>query len=204
MSYASYSLRTKEPMRSPKRPFMVNDIVRLNRGWTPMTISWITPTGWVTAYYGIQDFHPDGETDPGCPTSFYTRHQSAFSWWDGEFIPGRNLPMARRFTANNRSSVDVGLFTGFTSTGLYILEFANNQVEVFAEAEITEIKPFSFNVRFQNNSTACFTFEDPNKRVSLTDVLITDTGDICTVVKVDVGAKAPKNFSGRRLITSEI
>lgn len=112
--------------------------------------------------------------------------------------------MVRRFTVNNHSSANVGLFTGFTSTGLYILEFTNNQVEVFSEAEITEIKPFSFNVRFQNGSTACFAFEDPTKRVSLTDVLVTDTGDICTVIKVDVGAKSPKNFSGRRLITSEI
>lgn len=204
MSYAFYSLRTNQPMRSPKRPFMVNDIVRLNRGWTPMTISWISPTGQMTAHYGIQDFDPDGEQAPDCPTSCYTRHHSGWAWWDGEFIPGRNLPMARRFTVNNRSSMDVGLFTGFTSTGLYILEFLNNQVEVFAEAEITEIKPFSFNVRFQNGSTACFTFEDPNKRVSMADVLVTDTGDICTVIKVDVGAKAPKNFSGRRLITSEI
>lgn len=204
MSYTSYSIRTNKPMKSPERAFMVNDIVRLNRGWTPMTISWISPIGQVTAFYGIQDFNPDGEKFPDCPTSSYTRHQSAFSWWDGEFISGRNLPMTRRFTINNRTSMDVGLLTGFTTLGLFILEFANNQVEVFSESEITEIKPFSFNVRFQNGTTSCFTFEDPKKRVNLTDVLVTDNGEFCTVIKVDVGAKAPKNFNGRRLITMDI
>lgn len=191
-------------MQDPKRAFMVNDIVRLNRGWTPMTISWIDPTGQVTAHYGIQNFDPSGEESPDCPTSSYTRHQSGWTFWDGEIVPGRNLPMARRFTVNNRSSLNVGLFTGFSSGGLYILEFANNQVEVFAEQEITEIKPFSFNVRYQNGSTATYTFEDPDKRVNVSDVLITDNGDVCTVVKIDVQANRPKNFTGRKLITTEI
>ena len=103
MIYVSYSLRTNQPMRSPKRPFMVNDIVRLNRGWTPMTISWISPTGQVTAHYGIQDFHPDGEQAPDCPTSCYTRHHSGFSWWDGEFIPGKKQIDHR---CNNRLCVN--------------------------------------------------------------------------------------------------
>jgi len=204
LSYASYSIRTSHPMKSPKRAFMVNDIVRLNRGWTPMTISWISPTGQVTAHYGIQDFDPSGEQNPDCLTSSYTRHQSGWTWWDGEFIPGRNLPMARRFTVNNRSSLDVGHLTGFTSTGLLILEFANNVVEVFAEGEVTEIKPFSFAVRYQNGSVATYTFEDPMKRVELNDVLITDTGDVCVVNKIDTNANRPKNFSGRKLVTVEI
>lgn len=204
MSYQSYSTRTDRPMKSPKRPFMVNDIVRLNRGWTPMTISWISPDGQVTAHYGIQDFNPEGEKNPECMTSSYTRHHTAWSWWDGESIPGRNLPMTRRFTVNNRSSMEVGLLTGFTSTGLMVLEFVNNQVEVFAESEVTEIKPFSFSVRYQNGSSATYTFEDPTKRVDLNDVLITETGDVCVVTKIDVGANRPKNFIGRKLITTEI
>lgn len=204
MSYASFSIRADHPMKSPKRAFMINDIVRLNRGWTPMTISWIDSTGQVTAHYGIQNFDPNGEKSPDCPTSSYTRHQLGFTFWDGEFIPGRNLPMARRFTVNNRSSMEVGLLTGFTTSGLMVLEFTNNQVEVFAESEVTEITPFSFNVRYQNGSTATYTFEDPTKRVGLGDALITEVGDVCVVVKVDVNANRPKNFTGRKLITTEI
>lgn len=193
--------RMKPP--KPGRPFMVNDVVRLARGWTPMTISYISPRGEITAHYGLQTFDPDGERDPNVPTSSYTRPASGFAWWDGEVFPGRNMPLTRRYTINAQPN-QIGQLTGFTSNDFHILEMETGEVKVFGENEITEIKPFSFNVRFQNGSTACFTFEDPNKRVSLTDVLVTDTGDICTVIKVDVGAKAPKNFSGRRLITSEI
>lgn len=203
MSYQFYSTRTDRPMKSPKRPFMVNDIVRLNRGWTPMTISWISPDGQVTAYYGIQDFDPTGEKNPDCMTSSYTRHHTAWSWWDGEFIPGRNLPMARRFTVNNQPN-RIGQLTGFTSSGFFILEMETSEIEVFAETEITEIKPFSFSVRYQNGSSATYTFENPTKRVDLNDVLISDNGDVCVVTKIDVGANRPKNFIGRKLITTEI
>lgn len=188
----------------PNRPFQVNDIVRLVRGWTPMTISSISESGFVTAYYGIQTFEPEGEYYPNVPTTHYTRKADQFVWWDGEYIPGRNKPMPRRFTVNSRSSMDVGYLTGYTSMGLLILEFANNQVEVFAESEVTEIKPFSFNVRFQNGSTATYMFEDPTKRVALDDVLITQNGDICVVTKIDTAANRPKNFIGRKLITSDI
>lgn len=199
-------MSNKERMIPPKpsRLFEVNDIVRLVRGWTPMTISNIDSRGFVTAYYGIHTFDPRGKHFPFISTAYYTRPRSEFAWWDGELVPGRNLPMARRFTVNNRSNMDVGILTGFTSTGFFILEFANNQVEVFTEGEITEIRPFSFNVRYMGGSTACFGFNDPNKRVNLNDILVSDAGDFCIVTKIDVGAKAPKNFNGRKLLTSEI
>lgn len=189
----------------PKRAMQVNDIVRLVRGWTPMTISYIYPNGDILAFYGIQDFDPAGERNPCISTSGYTRPRSGFVWWDGDFIPERNLPMARRFNINNLSSMVVGILTGFTSNGLYILELADGSIQAYAEDEITEIKPFSFAVRYPTGATSTFSFEDPGKRVQVNDILL-DLNSLllCTVTAIDTGANRPKNFRGLRVKTEEI
>lgn len=125
--YTNDSTQMKPP--SPPRPFMVNDIVRLARGWTPMTVAHISETGILTAYYGLQTFHPDGEENPDpnkCPTAHYRRPINGFVWWDGDIIPGRNMPMPtnRRFTVNGRPELGIGTFLNTTTSGLYALEFS--------------------------------------------------------------------------------
>lgn len=196
----SYEPRMKPP--KPARPFMVNDVVRLARGWTPMTISYISPWGEVKAYYGLQTFDPDGERDPNVPTSSYTRPASGFTWWDGEVFPGRNLPLPRHFSVNTTGRV--GQLTGYTSSGFPILEMDTSKVEIYSESEITEIKPFTFAVKWHNGSSSTHTFEDPLKRVKLNDVLVSQDGSFCTVTNIDTGANRPKPFIGRRLLTEDI
>lgn len=192
--------RMKPP--KPARPFMVNDVVRLVWGWTPMTISYISPRREVTAYYGLQTFDPDGERDPNVPTSSYTRPASDFTWWDGEVFPGRNLPLPRRFSVNTTGRV--GQLIGYTSSGSLILEMDTSEAEVYSENEITEIKPFTFAVKWHNGSSSTHTFKDPLKRVKLNDVLVSQEGSFCTVTNINPGANHLKVFIGRRLLTEDI
>lgn len=190
----------------PDRAFMVNDIVRLARGWTPMTISYIHPSGDITAYYGIQEFDPKGERYPNVMTSGYTRRAKEFVWWDGETIPGRNQPMTRRFSIKNCPENKIGTFRGITGNGLSILEFEDQTIECYHPSEIMEVMPFTFATKTMNpaSNMAYWSFEDPEKRVSVGDILVSDTDGLLKVYAVDTRTNKTRVFTGRKLITSDI
>jgi hypothetical protein len=72
----------------------VGDIVRLAKGWTPMTVIGITPDNEVIAQYGTC---PDREDlrHPEYAQSTYTRPHYGFVQWDG--APVKGPTMAKRY-----------------------------------------------------------------------------------------------------------
>lgn len=187
----------------------IGDIVRLNRGWTPMCVIGFDNDGEVMASY----FNYSGGSQPCSitqksyknPQDFYDyiRPHNGFIVWDGDHFKMKvPKPMPQQFKTTGRF-VEFGTFLSQTSSGDVVLEMANGEVKVFKPSDIQENIPYTFEVKSvgQHHYKCHYSLPDGVTGVTKNDMLLSDSGNAYVVVRTDTAYRNPKGvFKGTRLV----
>ena len=185
----------------------LGDIVRLNAGWTPMTVIGFTPDDEVIAQYGTCLTDEDVR-NPEYARSTYVRPHHRFTQWDGKDqytkFPKGIKNMARRFQIIG--SQTIGTFLQMSNFQLHVLEFDDGTVGAFDSSQIVELVPKTFAVRHVNGNNYKTHFECPsNVQINKNDLLYSHDGNMYAVVDPD--SKHPgkvTQFMGQRIQLSPL
>ncbi|MCA1806378.1 MAG: hypothetical protein LC687_00660 [Actinobacteria bacterium] len=186
--------------------FKVGDIVRLNRGWTPMVVLAIEEDGKLLAKYANSASFPVCLWDYQNPrlAAQYDRHFSGYTAWDGKPIAKEHFIMTRRYRTISEPT-ESGVYLNNTSTGLMVLEMDNGRVISFQPHQLEEDIPNTFSVKALNNSYNCHYIVPNGVSMSKGDMLISDSGNVYVVTKLDTKNRTPKGvFKGSRVITESL
>lgn len=188
----------------------VGDVVRLNRGWTPMIVLHISEDEELYAiyarrnddHYPITLRHYENYRD----AYSYHRHTSEFTAWDGKPINTEwNYIMTRRYRTT-QGTPQAGVYMNTTSNGDVILEMdITREIKTFNPLHLEEDIPDTFRVRNTVNNYS-YHYEVPSGvDVQVGDVLITDNNNIVIVLETKTKSRNHKGlFNGRRLVTEHL
>lgn len=186
----------------------VGDVVRLNRGWTPMIVLHIQDDGELWAVYASRhQYYPITREHYADWRHAYSYHRpcSGFTAWDGEPInTDWNYLMPRRYRTI-KGPAAVGTYLNTTTAGHYALELDNGEVMAFKPEHLEEDIPDTFRVKSTSNNYSCH-YEVP-RGVNLNpgDVLISESNNVYVVLETDTKNRNPKGvFKGRRLLTESL
>lgn len=177
---------------SPKEcPFMIGDRVRLARGWTVMCVIHIDDKGNVRAKYANKHYNPvtkEDFDDPEYAESCYTRHFSGFVPWDGNPKEGYIQMPKLNYKTPDGSLVSI---RGNNKDGAKICEFEDGSVGVFQINELVELIPYTITVKNHYGSTYDVQVDEDSGFVC-GDVLVSDTGEMYAVTRLDSKSKRTK------------
>ena len=190
--------------------FQLGDVVRLNRGWSPMIVIRIHNNGEITAKYATHDCYPVTPEDYlknrwSSSSSTYTRFQSGFTAWDGAPISKVHYRMTNRYKSKSMPDVS-GRFLNTTYNGAIVLEHDDGSIHVLAASDAMLDIPFTFQVKAAHNNYRCdYTLPQGSSNVVIGDVLVSKRGNLYTVIAVDTKNVNPKaEFNGHRVVKEEI
>lgn len=177
---------------SPKEcPFMIGDRVRLARGWTVMCVIHIDDKGNVRAKYANKHYNPvtkEDFDDPEYAESCYTRHFSGFVPWDGNPKEGYIQMPKLNYKTPDGSLVSI---RGNNKDGAKICEFEDGSVGVFQISELVELIPYTITVKNHYGSAYDVQVDEDSGFVR-GDVLVSDTGEMYAVTRLDSKSKRTK------------
>lgn len=178
----------------------IGDHVRLNKGWTLMTVIGYDGNE-VIAQYG-PDPSPESFDRPDLALSTYTRPHWGFTPWDKEPVKVTSK-MAKTFQTKE-NLIRRGTLLNKTSNGAYVLELEDGSVEAFDPNDIFEVVPFTFSVKsVSSNYRTHYLLESGNVEVG--NLLLSDSGNLYLVMEVDTRSARPKGtFQGVRLKTEAL
>jgi hypothetical protein len=186
----------------------VGDVVRLNRGWSPMVVLHVTDSGEVWAIYARK--HERFPLTRWHYTNWkglasYHRPQCEFTVWDGEPINKEwNFFMPRRYITI-KGPVFSGVFMNTTSNGDMVLELPSGDVKAFPASYLEEIVPNTFRVQSMANSYSCHYIAPDNVLILTGDILLSNSANVYVVKETNTKNTNPKGvFKGRRLVTEEL
>ena len=177
----------------------VGDIVRLAKGWTPMTVIGLTPDNEVIAQYGT---NPDRESlrHPERALSTYTRPHYGFVQWDGK--PVKAIPMAKRYQLIG--SPMIGTFMQLTTQGLVALEFNDGTVGAFEPHQLVEVVPKTFAVKAVGGNNCKTQYVLPEGVESKKgELLLSNSGNLYTVTEIDTRSQSARVFEGQHVILGQ-
>lgn len=179
----------------------VGDIVRLVKGWTPMTVIGITPDNEVIAQYGTCP-DPEDLRHPEYAQSKYTRPHYGFVKWDGP--PVKGLTMAKRYQIISTQSV--GKFLQFTAQGRLALEFDNGSVGAFHKDDLVEFYPTTFAVKVVGgNQFKTHYIQPEGVQINKGDMLFSTSGNMYFVTDVDTkNGGNIRVFEGQRVVMAPL
>lgn len=179
----------------------VGDIVRLAKGWTPMTVIGITPDNEVIAQYGTCP-DPQDLKHPEYAQSTYTRPHYGFVQWDG--APVKGSTMAKRYQII--TSGVVGTFIKFTSQGYTALEFDNGSVGAFDPKDLVEFYPTTFAVKaVGGNQYKTHYIQPEGVQINKGDMLFSSSGNLYFVTDVDTkNGGNIRVFEGQRVVMAAL
>lgn len=182
----------------------VGDIVRLNRGWTPMVVLHIDTDGELWAVYAyrknrhhITRWHYENY-HKACS---HHRHYTEFSKWGYDLINTEwSYLMPRRYRTI-KSPIIIGTLMSTTSQGDMVLELDNGCVQAFNPNYLEEDIPDTFRVKATANNYSCHYEVPPGVNIAVGDVLISDSANVFVVLEINTKNRNPKGvFKGSRLV----
>lgn len=178
----------------------VGDIVRLAKGWTPMTVIGLTPDNEVIAQYGTNPF-PEDLKNPEYAHSTYTRPHYGFVRWDG--APVKGPTMTKRYQVVGSSMI--GTFMKLTTQGLFALEFDDGTVGAFDKASLFEVIPKTFAVKAVggNNYKTHYLLPE-GAEVKKNDMLLSNSGNLYVVTDTDTQNSNARMFEGQRVLLGQL
>jgi hypothetical protein len=195
----------------------IGDVVRLNRGWTPLIVLSVSTTDRVIAKYANSKFNPVVKRDYNEPERAHgtqIRLGKEFTAWDRKPITqGFNYIMSHTPTATTPREYEtihpipytIGVYLTKTSIGNIVIETRGGQVKTFKPEELKEVFPITFKVKGINSMYSCHYKIPPNVFIQKGDILVSESNNIYIVEEVDTRFTHSKGvFVGRRLITSEL
>ena len=179
----------------------VGDIVRLAKGWTPMTVIGLTSDDQVIAKYGTNPDRKDLR-HPEYALSTYTRPHFGFVHWDGEPL---KESMMKTYQIND-GTFRQGKFLNRTSNGAaFVLEFPDGTVEAFDPCDLTEIIPETFLAKAMGSNYPAHYLVPEGVTLKVNDMLLSSTGNVYVVRELNTKCRNPKGvFSGVRIVTKEL
>ena len=210
--------------------FYIGQIVRLERGWTPMQIILISGGKIRAKYCGDSHYHGVTMEDfknPMYADSCQTRainQQYGFVPWDKPLLEkftynraGYNkylrlsgeANMKRQFLLRKvRAGVVnvIGTQVGETSDGKIILEFVDGRIEVHPMENLREFKQRAMRVRSVTTARDFYFYVDADAQLEVKDLIISDDGVIFSVVDPDFDYQRPPGqyFKGQKLVTESL
>ena len=186
----------------------IGDVVRLNRGWTPMIVLHIGDDGDVWAVYASRnEYYPITRNHyiEWRPAHSYRRHHTGFSKWDGQPINyDWNYIMPRRYRKKSDAS-EAGVYLNSMRNGDFVLEMDNGSIGTFPQSQLVEDIPETFRVKSMHNNYSCHYELPAGVRIQTKDVLISDTGNVYVVLETGTLNRNPKGvFKGSRLVTAPL
>jgi len=186
----------------------VGDVVRLNRGWTPMIVLHIDDDGELWSVYARRDahFHITRWHYQNYREAYsYHRPMNGFTAWDGPPInTDWNYIMPRRYRTI-KGPAAVGTYMNTTSQGDYVLELDNGEVQAFKPKHLEEDLPDTFRVKATANNYSCHYEVPPGVVINVGDVLISSSNNVYVVLETETKNRNPKGvFRGRRLVTEAL
>lgn len=190
----------------------IGDIVRLNRGWTPMCVIGISRDGDVIARYCKYSYSIT-EYCYKKPQHCYNkkREQDEFTKWDGNPLNFKVLkPMSLRYKTIFTNGTDnfSGVKRGETASGLFIIESDSGPGEMVYPVHpdfLVEDIPYTFSVKSTANSHRCHYTLPHGANVNLGDFLGSKSGNTYVVTALDTKNRNPKGqFKGHRLVKEEL
>lgn len=177
----------------------VGDIVRLAKGWTPMTVIGLTPDNEVIAQYGT---NPDREDlrHPERALSTYTRPHYGFVQWDSK--PVKANIMAKRYQVIGASTI--GTFMQITGQGRFALEFDDGSVAAFHPNDLFEVVPKTFAVKAVggNNYKTHYLLPE-GVEIKKGELLLSNSGNLYTVTEIDTRSQSARVFEGQRVVLTQ-
>jgi uncharacterized protein YodC (DUF2158 family) len=186
--------------------FRVGDVVRLNRGWTPMIVLDIEDDGSVLAKYASNPSYPVCRWDYENPRDacHYDRHYSGYTAWDGRPISKEHLTMPRRYRTISGPK-EVGTYLNTTTAGAFVLELDGGRVATFDPRDLEEDIPDTFRVKAMANNYSCHYEMPEGVTIGRGDILVSDSANIYVVVETNTKNRNPKGvFKGSRLVKEEL
>lgn len=188
--------------------FNIGDVVRLNRGWTPMIILHIEPCGEIWAVYASRNhFYPikPWHYEDWRHSYSYHRPKNGFTLWDGDPINyDWNYIMPNRYKSLTQPHIS-GVFLNTSSSGQIIIETDHGEIIVLGAQDAARDIPYTFQVKATNNSYTCHYTLPDGASVSQDDLLISKSGNIYVVKAVNTEHMSPKGqFKGHRVIKEEL
>ena len=177
----------------------VGDIVRLAKGWTPMTVIGLTPDNKVIAQYGTNPFSEDLR-HPERAHSTYTRPHYGFVRWDGKPVKGPT--MSKRYQLINSSII--GKFMQLTTQGLIALEFDDGTVGAFEPSKLVEVVPKTFALRIVGSGgykTHCI--QPEGVEIKKGELLLSNSGNLYIVTEIDTRSQSARVFEGQRVVLAQ-
>ena len=177
----------------------VGDIVRLVKGWTPMTVIGLTPDNEVIAQYGTNPDHEDLR-HPERALSTYTHPHYGFVQWDGKPVKA-NL-MAKRYQLIG--SPMIGTFMQLTTQGLVALEFDDGTVGAFEPHQLVEVVPKTFAVKAVGGNNYKTQYLLPEGvEIKKGELLLSNSGNLYTVTEIDTRSQSARVFEGQRVVLAQ-
>lgn len=185
----------------------LGDIVRLNVGWTPMTVIGFTPADEVIAQYGTCPTEEDVR-NPEYARSTYTRPHHRFTQWDGKnqytkFPKG--IKMARQFYVLGSAAM-IGSFMQTSTLGHFVLEFPDGLVAAYNPHELEEVTPKTFMVKGITIGGKYSFLNPQGVEFQKNEILLSDNGDMYIIIDVDTKnmSNSLRVFSGSRVQTTRL
>lgn len=190
--------------------YKIGDIVRLKRGWTPLCVIGFDTDGDVIARYCNRYHDPITEQNYKHPTREfdYIRPQDAFVPWDGKPLTMKVLkPMSKRYkTIQNSGTSKFGRLLVVDGNN-FVLKMDNGEIHEFTQDQLTEDIPFTFEVRSisQHKYRCHYSLPAGVGHVCKGDVLLSNSGNIYVVIRVDTKDSNPKGvFEGTRFVQKNL
>jgi len=202
--YIDFVDKTNKPQKSHR----VGDLVRLNRGSTPMIVLHIDPDNVIWAVYANRDGNwpitKDHYKDYKHFASYH-RHISGFTAWDGEPINKKwNYIMPRRYRSIAHPNIS-GVYMNTATNGDMILELDDGKIQVFKPHHLEEDIPDTFRVKATGNNYSCHYQVPRGVTLQVGDILVSESASVYVVQEINTKNLNPKGvFKGRRLITEAL
>lgn len=177
----------------------VGDIVRLAKGWTPMTVIGLTPDNEVIAQYGTNPFSEDLR-HPECAHATYTRPHYGFVRWDGK--PVKGPIMSKRYQLIGSSMI--GKFMQLTTQGMIALEFDDGTVGAFEPSKLVEFYPTTFAVKAVGGNNYKTQYLLPEGvEIKKGELLLSNSGNLYTVTEINTRSQSARVFEGQRVVLAQ-
>lgn len=184
--------------------FVRGDIVRLFKGWSPMCVIGFRANGDLMAKYLGK--YNDTYITPACykrPEEYYSycRPVSGFAAYDKPYPMKVYKPMTTYKTIPPELPFS-GKQIGVAQNGNFVLENEHGVIRIFKPSEVVENVPFTFRVKSTSSNMKCDFLLSAGVAISVHDMILSNSGDLYTVIAVDTKSRNPAGtFVGRQVVT---
>jgi hypothetical protein len=178
----------------------IGNIVRLAKGWTPMTVIGLTLDNEVIAQYGTNPDRKDLR-HPERALSTYTRPHHGFVQWDGKLM--KDPAMKKRYQVIG--SPMIGSFMQLTSQGMIALEFDDGTISAFPKKELVEVVPKTFAVKAIGGNNYKTQYIHPEGvEIKKGELLLSNFGNLYTVTEINTCSQTARVFEGQRVVLATL